>query len=126
MLHRPVTNTELPQIKPHHLGLNLDLVELLARVDANHAADHLWHHDHVPQVRFHQLWFFVRLGFLFRFAQFLDQAHRLALQAAVESAAGAGVHDIAELFGGEVEESGFGGERSVEGRGLRFVEDFDE
>jgi hypothetical protein len=44
----------------------------------------------------------VRLGLLLRLAELLDQAHGLALQAAVEPAAGAGVDDIAQLVGGEV------------------------
>ena len=101
-----LADTEFPQIKPHHLRLNFHRVELLPIVDSNHAADHLRHHNHVPQVRLHQVRFLVRFGFLLRFAQFLDQAHGFALQAPVEAAAGAGVNDIAELFGGEVEESG--------------------
>jgi hypothetical protein len=46
----------------------------------------------------------VGLGLLLGLAELLDQAHGLALQTTVEPAAGAGVHDIAELFGGEVEE----------------------
>ena len=41
----------------------------------------------------------VGLGLLLRFAQFLDQAHWLALEAAVESTAGAGMDNVAELFG---------------------------
>src|SRR4051794_7523638 len=40
MLDRLVTDAELAQIEPHHLRLDLDLVELLARVDANDRADH--------------------------------------------------------------------------------------
>ncbi len=56
-------------------------------------------------MRLHQVWFLIWLRFLLGFAEFLDQAHGLALETAVESAAGAGVDDIAKLFGGEVEES---------------------
>jgi len=89
-----------------HLGLDLDLVELLAGVDADDGADHLGHDDHVAQVRLDEIGLLVGLGLLLGFAQLLDQAHGLALQAAVEPAAGAGVDDIAELLGGEVEESG--------------------
>ena len=105
VLHRLVTDAKLPQIKPHHLGLDLHLVELLAAVDPNHAADHLGHDNHVAQVRFHQVRFLVRLGFLLGFAEFFDEAHGLALEAAIEAAAGAGVDDVTELVGGEVEES---------------------
>ena len=88
-----------------HLGLDFDLVELLTGVDTNDAANHLGHDNHVPQVRLDEVWLLVGLGLLLGLTQFLDQAHGLALQATVEPAAGAGVHDIAELVGGEVEES---------------------
>ena len=93
-----------------HLGLDLDLVELFARVDANDAANHLRHDDHVPQVRLDEVGLLVGLGLLLCLAQLLDQAHGLALQAAVEPAARAGVHNIAQLVGGEIEES-VGGEK---------------
>lgn len=56
-------------------------------------------------MRLDQFGLLVGLGFLLRFAQFLDQPHRLALQAAIESTTGAGMHNIAKLFRGEVEES---------------------
>ena len=105
MLHRLVADAKLAQVEPNHLRLDLDLVEFLAAVDTDDAADHLGHDDHVAQVRLDQIGLLVGLGGLFRLAQFLDQAHGLALEAAVEAAAGAGVDDVAELFGGEVEES---------------------
>ena len=50
----------------------------------------------------------VGFGFLFGFAEFFDQAHGFAAETAVEAAAGAGVDYVAELFRGEVEESGSG------------------
>ena len=100
-----VADAELGEVEPDHLRLDLDLVELLAAVDADDGANHLRHDDHVAQVRLDQVGLLVGLGRLLRLAQLLDQPHRLALQAAVEAAAGAGVHDVAELFGGEVEES---------------------
>lgn len=87
-----------------HLRLDLHLVELLARVHTNHAANHLRHDDHVAQMRLDEVGLLVGLGLLLGFAQLLDQTHGLALEAAVESAARAGVHDIAELLGAEVEE----------------------
>ena len=106
MLDRLIADTKLAQIMPHHLGFDLNLIELLARINPNHTADHLRHHDHVAQMRLDQVGFLVRFGFLFGFSEFFDQAHWFALQTAVEAASGARVHDIAELFGGEVEESG--------------------
>lgn len=99
MLHGLVTDTELRQIMTHHLRLDLHLIELLATVDANHAADHLRDHNHITQMGLDQVGLLVGFGFLLGFAQFLDQAHGLAFETAVEPAAGAGVDDIAELFG---------------------------
>lgn len=87
-----------------HLRLDLDLVELLAGVDTDDAADHLGDDDHVTQVRLDELGLLVGLGLLLGLAELLDQAHGLALQTAVEAAAGAGVHDITQLLRGEVEE----------------------
>jgi hypothetical protein len=105
VLDRLVADAELAQIEPHHLRLNLDLVELLARIDADDRADHLGHDDHVAQVRLDEVGLLVGLGGLFGFTELLDQPHRLALKAAVEAAAGTGMDDVAELFRGEVEES---------------------
>ena len=90
---------------PYHLRLDLDLVELFAAVDPNHATNHLGHNDHVPQMSLNKVRFLVGLRFLLGFAQLLDQTHGSALEAAVEPAACAGVNDIAELFGGKVEKS---------------------
>lgn len=53
----------------------------------------------------HQIRLLIRFGILLGFAEFFDQAHGLALEAAVESATGASVNDIAELFGRKVEET---------------------
>ena len=105
VLHRLITNAKLPQIKSHHLGLDLHLVELLPRIDPNDAANHLGHHNHVPEVRLHEVGFLVGFRLLFGFAEFLDEAHGFALEATVEAAAGAGVDYVAELVGGEVQES---------------------
>ena len=88
-----------------HLGLDLDLVELLAGVDTNDGTDHLGDDDHVTEVSLDEVGLLVGLGLLLGLSELLDQAHGLALQAAVEATAGARVNDIAELLGGEVEES---------------------
>ena len=88
-----------------HLRLDFDLVELLSGVDTDNAANHLWDNDHVTQVCLDQIGLLVGLGLLLRLAELLDETHGLALQTAVETTAGAGVDDIAELFGGEIEES---------------------
>ena len=105
MLDRLVRDRELGQIMSHHLRLDLHLIKFLARVDTNDTANHLWHDDHVSQVCLDQVVLLVRLGVLLRFAQFLDQAHGTALQATVESTAGASMEDGEEFVGGDVEES---------------------
>jgi len=89
----------------NHLGLDLDLVELLARVDANDGANHLRDDDHVTEVCLDNVGLLVRLGLLLGLAELLDETHGLALQAAVDPATGAGVDDITELLGVEVQES---------------------
>lgn len=89
----------------NHLRLDFNLVELLTGVDANDGADHLGDDDHVTEVRLDERRLLVGLSLLLSLAQLLDQTHRLALQAAVEAAAGPGVHDIAELLRGEVQKS---------------------
>lgn len=109
VLDRLVTDGKLAQIEPHHLRLDFHLIVFLPGVDPDHAPNHLGHDNHVPEVGLHQVGFLVGLGVLLGFPQFFDQAHGFALQAAVEAAAGAGVDDVAELFGGEVEESVVGG-----------------
>lgn len=105
MLNRLITNRKLAQIKPHHLRLNLHLIELLARINPNHAPNHLGNDNHVAEVRLDEVGFLVGFGVLFSLAEFFDEAHGFAFEAAVEAAAGAGVDDVAELFRGEVEES---------------------
>lgn len=76
-----------------HLGLDFDLVEFLAAVNTNDAADHLGHNDHVSEVCFDEVGLLVGLGVLLGLSQFLDQTHGAALEASVESAAGPGVED---------------------------------
>lgn len=93
----------------NHFRLYLHLVELLAGVDADNAANHLGDDNHVAEMRLDEVGLLVGLGLLLGLAQLLDQAHGLALQAAVEPAASARVHDIAELIRREIEKS-VGGE----------------
>jgi hypothetical protein len=90
----------------NHFRLDFNLVEFLARVDANDAANHLRNDNHVAKVSLDEIRLLIWLGLGLGLAQLLDQTHGLALQATVESSAGTSVDDITELFGGEVEESG--------------------
>ena len=87
-----------------HFGLNLHLVELLSGVDANHAANHLRHHNHVSEMGLDKIWLLVGLGLLLGLAELLNQTHGLALETAVEPSAGTGVDEVAELLRAEVEE----------------------
>lgn len=58
-----------------------------AVVYADDAADHLGDDDHVAEVGLDDGGFLVREGLFFGFAEFLDEAHWAALEAAVELAA---------------------------------------
>ena len=55
-----------------HLGLDFYLIELLAGVDTDHAANHLRHDDHVTEVGLDEVGLLVRLRLLLGFAQLLD------------------------------------------------------
>lgn len=73
------------------------LAEVLAIVNANDGAGHLGHDDHVSQMSLHDLWFLIWGSLLLGLAQLLDQGHRLALQTARETPAGAAVHQLHQL-----------------------------
>ena len=88
-----------------HLRLYFNLVELLARVDTNHTANHLRHDNHISQMRLDEVGLLIWLGLLLGLAKLLDQTHGLALQAAVEPTPGAGMYDVPELISREVEKS---------------------
>lgn len=95
---------EFSKVVANHLGLDFDLVELLARVNTDDGADHLGDNDHVTEVSLDEVRLLVRLGLLLGLAELLDEAHRLALKTTVESSAGTSVDDITELLGRKVEE----------------------
>lgn len=88
----------------NHLGLDFDLVELLAGVDTDDGADHLGDDDHVTEVGLDEVGLLVGAGLLLGLAELLDQTHGLALETAVEPSAGTGVDEVAELLRAEVEE----------------------
>jgi hypothetical protein len=87
-----------------HLGLDLDLVELLAGVDTDDAANHLGDNDHVTEVSLDEVGLLVGLGLLLGLAELLDETHGLALETAVEPSAGTGVDEVTELLRAEIEE----------------------
>lgn len=88
----------------NHLGLDLDLVELLAAVYTDNAADHLGDDNHVAEVGLDERGLLVGESGGLCGAELLDEAHGLALETAVHAAADARVHDIAQLLRGKVEE----------------------
>lgn len=88
----------------NHLGLDLDLVELLSGVDTDDGTNHLRDNDHVTKVGLDEVGLLVGLSLLLGLTELLDQAHRLALKTAVEASTGAGMDEVAELLRGEVEE----------------------
>lgn len=100
-----VGNGEFTEVVTNHLRLDLDLVELLSGVDSNDGTNHLWDDNHVTEMGLDEVWLLVWLGLLLSLAELLDQTHWLALETTVESSAGTGMDEIAELLGGEVEES---------------------
>jgi hypothetical protein len=98
----------------NHLRLDFDLVEFLAGVDADDAADHLGYDNHVTEVRLDEVGLLVGLGLLLGLSQLLDKAHRLALETAVEPTAGTGVDEVTEFFRREVQEPGYISQMSLE------------
>lgn len=96
---------ELSQVVANHLGLDLNLVELLTGVDTDDGTNHLGDNDHVTEVGLDEVGLLVGLGLLLGLAELLDETHGLALQTAVETSAGTSVNDITELLGRKVEES---------------------
>lgn len=88
----------------NHLRLDLDLVELLAGVDANDTANHLGDDNHVSEVGLDEVGLLVGLSLLLSLSELLDETHGAALQATVDPAAGTSVDNIAKLVRGEVEE----------------------
>jgi hypothetical protein len=100
---------EFSQVVSDHLRLDFNLVELLSGVDTDDTANHFRNDNHVTKVSLDQIWLLVGLGLLLSLTELLDKTHRLALQTAVEPTAGTGVDNIAELVGGEIEESEYEG-----------------
>ena len=85
---------EFAKVVACHLRLDLHRVEDLAVVNAHDGADHLRDDDHVAQVRLDDGGLLIRRGLLLGLAQLRDEAHGLALQAALEAAAYTSVDDL--------------------------------
>lgn len=77
-----------------HLGLDLNRVEDLAVVDANDAANHLRDDDHVAQVGLDDGGLLIGRSLLLGLAELFDEAHRAALETALEPSAGTSVDEL--------------------------------
>ena len=66
----------------------------LAVVDTNDRANHLGDDDHVAEVGLHDRGLLVGGRLLLGLTELLDEAHRLALETALEPSAGASVDDL--------------------------------
>lgn len=73
----------------------MDLVKIGdAHVNSHNTPNHLRHNDHIPQMRLDGRGLFVGRRLLLGLAELLDQSEGLALETALESAAGAGVDEL--------------------------------
>ena len=89
VLDRLVRDRELAEVVAHHVGLDLDLVEGLAVVDADHRADHLRDDDGVAEVGADGVGLLVvGGGGALGGAELLDEGEGLALEAALEAVGG--------------------------------------
>ena len=83
----------------NHLGLDLNLVELLSGVDTDDAADHLRDNDHVTEMGLDDLRLLTRGSVLLGSTELLDETHRLTLKTTLESSASTAVDELHELGG---------------------------
>lgn len=89
----------------NHLGTDVDGVEHLTVVDTDLGTAHLGNNKHVTKVGSDNSGLLVSGSLLLGLAELLDEAHRLALQAARKASASTGVDDFHEVLGGHVEKS---------------------
>ena len=99
-----VGDGELAKVVTDHLGLDLDLVEGLAVVDADDGAGHLGDDDHVPEVGLDHVGLLVGRAFLLLLAQLLDEGHGLALEASGELSADSAGKQLHQLLVVHVQE----------------------
>jgi len=93
-----VRDGEFAEIVANHLGLDFNLIEGFALIDAHDASHHLGHDDHISQVGLDGLGLLVGEAGLFRLAELLDESHRLALETARQFAADATRKQLHQLI----------------------------
>ena len=87
MLNRLVRDREFGQVVPDHLRLDFHGDVLLAIVDSDDAANHLWDDHHVPQMSSDCFWLLAVCRFTLGCAQLLEKGDRLSLDSTAELAA---------------------------------------
>jgi hypothetical protein len=66
----------------------------LAVVDTNYGPNHFWDDDHIAEVCFDNCGFLIGWGLFFSLSQFLDEAHRFALEATLKTPPGTSVNEL--------------------------------
>ena len=84
--------------------LDFHLVERFAVVNTNHATDHLWKNDHVPQMCFYNVGFLHWGSFLLRFSQSSHKIHRLSFESPRKSSPGTAVNQLHKLIMRQIKE----------------------
>lgn len=97
-----VRDRELRKVVSNHLWSDFDLVKNLSVVYTDDRADHLWNNNHVSKMRLDWCWLLVGRGILLGLSQLLDQSHWLSLESSLELSSGTSMHDVHQLFGGQV------------------------
>lgn len=104
VVYRLVGDGKLTEVVSDHLGLDLNLVEGLAVVDANNGSDHFWDNDHVAEVRLDNRGLVLASGGKLGLSQTLEERLGTDLDVALEGAAGTAVKHRNELILGQLQE----------------------
>lgn len=76
----------------------------MTKTHSNDTSDHLGDHQHVSEMSFDDGRLLIWRCILLRFPELLDQGHRLALQATLETSAGTGVDKFHQLLIAEIQQ----------------------
>merc|ERR1712223_228336 len=93
-----VCDGKFSQVVSNHFGLDFDLVEGFAIIDSNNGSGHLRNDNHISQVSFHTIWFFICGSFLLLLAEFLNQSHGLAFQTTTDFSTDSAREQLHQLF----------------------------
>ena len=93
-----VGNGEFSEIMTNHFWLDFDLIEGFAVVNADDGSGHFRDDDHISQMSFNDVGFFVGQTFLLLLSEFLDQSHRLPFQTPSELSPDSAREQFHQLF----------------------------